>query len=142
MPLLEMKVPSPGESISEVVIANWLVKSGDWVEKDQAIAEIDSDKATLELSAEASGIIQLKVDAGATVAVGDMVCTIDTDAARPAGSAVQKEAPKKVEEKKADAPVQAKPAAAEKSDARTNGLPSPSAAKIMAENNLAAQKEM
>jgi 2-oxoglutarate dehydrogenase E2 component (dihydrolipoamide succinyltransferase) len=139
MPLLEMKVPSPGESISEVVIANWLVKSGDWVEKDQAIAEIDSDKATLELSAEASGIIQLKVDAGATVAVGDMVCTIDTDAARPAGSPAKKEAPK-AEEKKADAPVQAKPAPAEKADARTNGLPSPSAAKIMAENNVAAHQ--
>lgn len=76
--LLEMLVPSPGESISEVEIAEWLVEDGDYVEKDQAIAEIDSDKATLELPAEQSGKIKIIVDAGETVAVGDVVCTIDT----------------------------------------------------------------
>ena len=77
---LEMKVPSPGESITEVEIAAWLVEDGDYVEKDQAIAEIDSDKATLELPAEASGIITLKAEEGDAVAVGEVVCLIDTDA--------------------------------------------------------------
>ena len=76
--LLEMKVPSPGESISEVEIAEWLVKDGEFVEKDQSIAEIDSDKATLELPAEESGVIKILVEEGVTVAVGDAVCTIDT----------------------------------------------------------------
>lgn len=82
---LEMKVPSPGESITEVEIASWLVKDGDYVEKDQAIAEVDSDKATLELPAEASGIITLKAEEGDVVAVGQVVCIIDTDAKKPGG---------------------------------------------------------
>ena len=76
--LLEMRVPSPGESISEVEIAEWLVEDGDYVEKDQAIAEIDSDKATLELPAEESGTIKIVVGDGETVVVGDIVCIIDT----------------------------------------------------------------
>jgi 2-oxoglutarate dehydrogenase E2 component (dihydrolipoamide succinyltransferase) len=76
--LLEMRVPSPGESISEVEIAEWLVEDGDYVEKDQSIAEIDSDKATLELPAEESGTIKIVVGDGVTVAVGDVVCIIDT----------------------------------------------------------------
>ena len=70
MPILEMKVPSPGESISEVEIAAWLVSDGDFVEKDQAIAEVDSDKATLELPAEAAGVITLKSEEGDVVPVG------------------------------------------------------------------------
>tara|TARA_B100000900_G_scaffold162510_1_gene137999 strand:- start:17699 stop:18889 length:1191 start_codon:yes stop_codon:yes gene_type:complete len=78
--LLEMKVPSPGESISEVEIIEWLVSDGDYVEKDQAIAEIDSDKATLELPAEDSGIIKILTEEGVSVAVGDIVCIIDTSA--------------------------------------------------------------
>ncbi|AZQ42933.1 2-oxoglutarate dehydrogenase complex dihydrolipoyllysine-residue succinyltransferase [Nonlabens ponticola] len=82
---LEMKVPSPGESITEVEIAEWLVADGDWVEKDQAIAEVDSDKATLELPAEASGIITLKAEEGDAVAVGEVVCLIDTEAPNPNG---------------------------------------------------------
>jgi 2-oxoglutarate dehydrogenase E2 component (dihydrolipoamide succinyltransferase) len=85
--ILEMKVPSPGESIKEVEIATWLVKDGDYVEKDQAIAEVDSDKATLELPAEASGIITLKAEEGDAVAVGAVVCLIDTSAAKPNGAA-------------------------------------------------------
>ena len=80
--LLEMKVPSPGESISEVEIAEWLVEDGDYVEKDQSIAEIDSDKATLELPAEESGIIKIVVKDQETVAVGDVVCIIDTSIKR------------------------------------------------------------
>ena len=78
--LLEMRVPSPGESISEVEIAEWLIEDGDYVVKDQAIAEIDSDKATLELPAEESGTIKIVVGNGETVAVGEIVCVIDTSA--------------------------------------------------------------
>lgn len=77
--ILEMKVPSPGESITEVEIAQWLVADGDYVEKDQAIAEVDSDKATLELPAEVSGTISLKAEEGDAIAVGAVVCFIDTE---------------------------------------------------------------
>ena len=83
--ILEMKVPSPGESITEVEIATWLVEEGDYVEKDQAIAEVDSDKATLELPAEASGTITFKAEEGDAVEVGAVVCLIDTSAAKPEG---------------------------------------------------------
>ena len=84
--ILEMKVPSPGESITEVEIAQWLVEDGDYVEKDQPIAEVDSDKATLELPAEESGIITFKAEEGDAVAVGAVVCLIDMDAKKPVGS--------------------------------------------------------
>ena len=84
MSVLEMKVPSPGESISEVEIAQWLVEDGDYVEKDQPIAEVDSDKATLELRAEESGVISLKAEEGDAVAVGAVVCHIDMSAEKPA----------------------------------------------------------
>ena len=100
MSILEMKVPSPGESITEVEIATWLVKDGDYVEKDQPIAEVDSDKATLELPAEQSGIITLKAEEGEVVQVGQVVCLIDMNAAKPEGAAAPaaeqpKEEPKK-----------------------------------------------
>ena len=91
--MLEMKVPSPGESITEVEIAEWLVQDGDYVEKDQAIAEVDSDKATLELPAEASGIITLKAEEGDAVAVGAVVCLIDTTAAKPEGASANTDTP-------------------------------------------------
>ncbi len=132
--ILEMKVPSPGESIKEVEIATWLVKDGDYVEKDQAIAEVDSDKATLELPAEMSGIITLKAEEGDTVAVGAVVCLIDTDAAKPEGStsaAPAVEAPK-VEEKKVEAP-KAPPAP---QATYATGSASPAAKKILAEKNI------
>ena len=74
----EMKIPSPGESITEVEISQWLVSDGDIVSKDQTIAELDSDKATLELPAETSGKISLKADEGDTMSVGEVVCLIDT----------------------------------------------------------------
>ena len=99
---LEMKVPSPGESITEVEIAQWLVEDGDYVEKDQAIAEVDSDKATLELPAEASGIITLKAEEGDAVAVGAVVCLIDTDAPKPGGDNKSSDSSDKEEKKEAD----------------------------------------
>ncbi|HEU0125055.1 2-oxoglutarate dehydrogenase complex dihydrolipoyllysine-residue succinyltransferase [Flavobacterium sp.] len=138
--ILEMKVPSPGESIKEVEIATWLVKDGDYVEKDQAIAEVDSDKATLELPAEMSGVITLKAEEGDTVAVGAVVCLIDTDAAKPAGSAPAAEAPKaeapKAEAPKAEAP-KAEPVQAPAATSYAAGTPSPAARKILDEKNIA-----
>jgi len=92
--LLEMKVPSPGESISEVEIAQWLVEDGDYVEKDQEIAEVDSDKATLALPAEESGIIKLVAEEGDTVAVGQVVCIIDTNGVGEAKSTPTEASPK------------------------------------------------
>ncbi len=88
--ILEMKVPSPGESINEVEIAEWLVEDGDYVEKDQAIAEVDSDKATLELPAEESGVITLKAEVGDAVEVGAVVCLIDTSATKDSNSSDNK----------------------------------------------------
>ncbi|WPR71885.1 2-oxoglutarate dehydrogenase complex dihydrolipoyllysine-residue succinyltransferase [Flavobacterium sp. NG2] len=133
--ILEMKVPSPGESIKEVEIATWLVQDGDYVEKDQAIAEVDSDKATLELPAEASGIITLKAEEGDAVAVGAVVCHIDTAAAKPEGSApAAAAAPAAEAPKAAPAPVAA-PAAPAATYA--TGTPSPAAKKILDEKNIA-----
>lgn len=142
-----MKVPSPGESIKEVEIATWLVKDGDYVEKDQAIAEVDSDKATLELPAEASGIITLKAEEGDAVAVGAVVCLIDTDAAKPSGDAPVAEVAKSVDpetsgpkvEVKAEAPKAAPVAAAPVAATSTyaSGTPSPAARKILDEKNIA-----
>ena len=131
--ILEMKVPSPGESITEVEIATWLVEDGDYVEKDQAIAEVDSDKATLELPAEASGIITLKAEEGDAVEVGAVVCLIDTSAEKPEGS----EAPK--EEKKEEAPkTEAPKAAAVETKTYATGSASPAAKKILAEKGMEA----
>jgi 2-oxoglutarate dehydrogenase E2 component (dihydrolipoamide succinyltransferase) len=136
--ILEMKVPSPGESIKEVEIATWLVKDGDYVEKDQAIAEVDSDKATLELPAEASGIITLKAEEGDAVAVGSIVCLIDTEGKKPSGSApvveAKKEEAKPVEVKKEEVKVVAPVPVAPVSYA--SGTPSPAARKILDEKNI------
>ncbi|SFW46821.1 2-oxoglutarate dehydrogenase complex dihydrolipoyllysine-residue succinyltransferase [Cellulophaga fucicola] len=132
--ILEMKVPSPGESITEVEIAEWLVQDGDYVEKDQAIAEVDSDKATLELPAEESGIITLKAEEGDAVAVGAVVCLIDTSAAKPEGSA---DAPKE-EKKEAAAPKAAAPKPAEAAKTYATGTASPAAKKILSEKGVEA----
>jgi 2-oxoglutarate dehydrogenase E2 component (dihydrolipoamide succinyltransferase) len=135
--ILEMKVPSPGESITEVEIAEWLVQDGDYVTKDQAIAEVDSDKATLELPAEASGTITLKAEEGDAVAVGDVVCLIDTSAAAPSGDAPTAE--KKADAPKAEAvkPVET-PKATEPTKTYASGSASPAAKKILAEKGMDA----
>ncbi|MDY8136842.1 2-oxoglutarate dehydrogenase complex dihydrolipoyllysine-residue succinyltransferase [Aquimarina sp. 2201CG5-10] len=133
---LEMKVPSPGESITEVEIAQWLVEDGDYVEKDQAIAEVDSDKATLELPAEASGIITLKAEEGDAVAVGQVVCLIDTDAAKPDGASASSEESPKVEEKKEEAPAPAPV----KTETYATGTASPAAKKVLAEKGIDASQ--
>ncbi len=135
---LEMKVPSPGESISEVEIATWLVADGDYVTKDQAIAEVDSDKATLELPAEESGVITLKAAEGEVVKVGQVVCLIDTSAPAPAN------APSKTIEKETKATPSIAVEKTPNPDPIVNettyaaGSPSPAAAKIMSENNISS----
>jgi 2-oxoglutarate dehydrogenase E2 component (dihydrolipoamide succinyltransferase) len=127
--ILEMKVPSPGESITEVEIAAWLVEDGDYVEKDQPIAEVDSDKATLELPAEKSGIITLKAEEGDAVAVGEVVCLIDTSPAKPTGDAPKvAEAPIAVEKVIA--------AEAPKTATYATGTASPAAKKVLTEKGI------
>lgn len=124
--ILEMKVPSPGESITEVEIADWLVQDGDYVEKDQAIAEVDSDKATLELPAEASGTITLQAEVGDAIAVGAVVCLIDTEAEKPAGAATTPTVEKK------ETPTAPK----EDTENYAAGAPSPAAKKILDEKGI------
>jgi len=146
--ILEMKVPSPGESITEVEIAEWLVQDGDYVEKDQAIAEVDSDKATLELPAEASGTITLKAEEGDAVEVGAIVCLINTDAKAPETSTQkggdeggnsnaeedlakdQKATPNKENHEKAPNPAK---------ETYASGVASPAAKKILAEKDMDAK---
>ncbi|PKP09401.1 MAG: dihydrolipoyllysine-residue succinyltransferase [Bacteroidetes bacterium HGW-Bacteroidetes-3] len=140
--ILEMKVPSPGESITEVEIAAWLVKDGDYVEKDQPIAEVDSDKATLELPAEESGIITLKAEEGDTVTVGSVVCLIDLEGKKPVGSekAVSSEQPSVGSEKLAES----KPSSvgSEKTAEKTyaSGAASPAAKKILTEKGITSSE--
>jgi len=127
--IVEMNVPSPGESISEVEIASWLVADGEYVEKDQEICEIDSDKATLTLAAEESGAISIKVEEGETVAIGDVACTIDTAAEGTASASASK----------SDAPATAPKSAPAVNPAETSyatGTPSPAARKMMAEKGV------
>ena len=146
MAVLEMKVPSPGESISEVEIAQWLVEDGDYVEKDQAIAEVDSDKATLELPAEESGVITLKAEEGDAVAVGAVVCLIDMDAPKPEGFESKDSAPAVapvVEEAKpevATPKTETSAAAPKKADSYATGHPSVAAKKLMDENNISSHQ--
>ena len=137
--ILEMKVPSPGESITEVEIAQWLVSDGDYVEKDQAIAEVDSDKATLELPAEESGTITLKAEEGDAVAVGEVVCLIDTSAKKEAK--VEAEAEAKVEAKPevvGAVPVVEHQTAEATKETYATGTPSPAARKILDEKGIDA----
>lgn len=141
--IIEIKVPSPGESISEVEIANWLVQDGDYVEKDQEVAEVESDKATLPLIAEEAGKIKIISEVGEIVPVGHVACTIDSSAKAPSGK--QKpaiEAAETTGQKKA-APVreESRPVVNSKpesvpDEANANVKVSPVAAKMMEENDL------
>jgi len=130
--ILEMKVPSPGESITEVEIATWLVEDGDYIEKDQPIAEVDSDKATLELPAEASGTITLKAEEGDAVDVGAVVCLIDTSASKPEeGDSKEKTAHHVLEDTKETIPNKSS-----ENKTYASGTPSPAAKKILTEKNI------
>ncbi|MFT4544652.1 MAG: 2-oxoglutarate dehydrogenase E2 component (dihydrolipoamide succinyltransferase) [Polaribacter sp.] len=145
MPIVEITVPSPGESISEVEIAAFLKEDGDYVFLDEEICEVDSDKATLAIPAEKAGIITWKVEEGDAVPVGGVICTIDTDAKAPEGAAPTEEkaeelAPTKVEPKAAvKAETKAAPAS-DKKESYASGTPSPAAKKMMAENGVATNQ--
>lgn len=130
--MLQIKVPTVGESISEVTIARWNKKTGDYVEMDELLCELESDKATFELNAEAAGVLTTKGNEGDTIKVGDLIAEIDTDAKRPEGTAAPA-APAK-EEKKAEAPkAEAKPA---EHTTYASGTPSPAAQKILSEKGI------
>ena len=131
--LLEIKVPSPGESITEVEIANWLKKEGDIVSKDDELCEIDSDKATLTVNADEGGKISIKVEAGQKVNVGDVIATIDTSVAPQATAPKPAETPVAAEKTATEKPKAEAPAPAA---SYATGTPSPAAAKIMAENGI------
>lgn len=137
--ILEIKVPTVGESISEVTISNWLVKDGDYVKQDQVLCEMESDKATFELNAEKAGKISIVVPAGTDVPIGELVCKIDTDAAAPA-AALTAEAPKaeatKEEPKKEEPKPTAAPAATVTEAGYAKGHAGPATAKLAAENGV------
>lgn len=161
---IEVKVPSPGESVSEVEIASWLVADGDYVEKDQEIAELDSDKATLALPAEESGVISITSEEGESVEVGQVIATIDTEASGGSGKSEsgsaekqeeqgdKKEAESKDKGQKQEAPAQKEapaPAASSRSqqaespspkESYASGSASPAARKILAEKDMAADQ--
>ncbi len=136
MAIVDIKVPSPGESITEVRIAQWLVKDGDLVERDQVIAEIDSDKATLELSAEAAGQVKLLAQADQTVNVGDVVAKVDTSVAVPA-KADAKPAASKAVTKEEKTPAKTEPVKAEPA---TAAHATPVAKAMMSEKGLSADQ--
>lgn len=135
MATIEMKIPSPGESITEVQIARWIKKDGDYVEKDEEICEIDSDKATLTLNAEADGALKILVNEGETIAVGTLVCSIDTSAKKPEMSEKKKEV-------KTETPAVSSTINSEKGKIGTYaaGIPSIAAAKLMREQNIPAKQ--
>lgn len=146
MAIVELKVPSPGESITEVIIARWIKNTGDVVEKDEVLAEIDSDKATLTLNAEEAGQIEVLAGEGDTVKVGQVVVKIDTSVKPEAKkdqpkAEAKKEAPKKeTAETKQETKSGKQPATAvqqsEQGKSYAAGTPSPAAGKLMSENDI------
>lgn len=137
--ITDIKVPSPGESITEVQIARWLKKDGDFVEKDEELAEIDSDKATLTVVAEQSGTIYIKVQEGETITVGTVICTIDDQGKAPAKSksepASEKSTPAETRDSSAK-PTQPTSKPADAPVTYSSGVPSPAAAKILKESGV------
>lgn len=147
--MLEMKVPSPGESITEVQISRWIKKDGDYVEKDEELCEIESDKATLTINAEESGALKILVQEGETVKVGQVVCSIDTnvkgeskpkaagskEAVGSGQSAVDKNQSTKSSEK-AEVATKSQDSGLKTKDSYSNGVPSVAAKKIMEEKNI------
>jgi 2-oxoglutarate dehydrogenase E2 component (dihydrolipoamide succinyltransferase) len=141
--IIKVSIPSPGESITEVDLANWLVDDGDFVEKDQEIAEVESDKATLPLIAEKAGKIKILVKTGETIKIGTVACTIDTSASAPKSDTRKskvtekplKEIAKK-DETKAELKVEAPKSESDKSNGADNVKITPLARKLMEEQNL------
>jgi 2-oxoglutarate dehydrogenase E2 component (dihydrolipoamide succinyltransferase) len=131
--IVEIKVPSPGESITEVVIARWLKKEGDVVRKDEELCEIDSDKATLTVNAEEAGAIKILAKEGDTVQVGSAICSIDTSVAPSAATAAVKTETKITEIKQPETP-------AVKTETYAKDVPSPAAKKLMDEKSVTASQ--
>ncbi len=125
---LEIKVPTVGESITEVTIARWNRKTGDYVEMDELLCELESDKATFELNAEAAGVLTTKGVEGDTIKIGEIIALIDTTATKPASA--KEEEPKQPAKKEITEPVSVK------KDTYASGTPSPAAAKILAEKGI------
>ena len=136
--IIEVKVPSPGESISEVEVANWFVTSGDYVEKDQEIGEIESEKATLPLIADDSGAVEILIEAGETVEIGKVVCKIDTSIKgnKPAEKPIQETSSK--EPDTPAKPVEGTKEKTPKQEETSKIKPTPLAKKIMDNHNLDA----
>lgn len=137
-----MKVPSPGESISEVEIAAWLKADGDYVYQDEDIVEVDSDKATLGIPAEASGRLIITVPEGETVQVGEEICKIDTSAEAPAEApkaATKEETPAVKPENTEKSTAKEAEKSAPQAQSHASGHPSPAASKMMAEKGLQAK---
>lgn len=129
--MIEIKVPTVGESISEVSLAKWLKKDGQWVERDEVLAEIESEKATFEINAEQAGLLKIIANEGDTLSIGDVVCSIDEKAERPADLPAEKK-----EEKKEKAVPKATPAESAKPDLKA----SPVAAAIIADKKVDAKE--
>ena len=130
---IELKIPSVGESVTQVTIAAWLKEDGDYVEMDEAVAELESDKATVELNAEKSGILKILIEEGEDVEIGVTVATIDTNADAPKGTPAKAEAPKETATPKAETPA---PKAPKENTNYATGTPSPAASKILAEKGI------
>jgi 2-oxoglutarate dehydrogenase E2 component (dihydrolipoamide succinyltransferase) len=132
---IELKIPSVGESVTEVTISQWLRNDGDYVEMDEPVAELESDKATVELNAEQAGILKILVQEGEDVKIGSTVAEIDTEAAAPASKPKKEEPeaePEKQKEEKAVQPEQSK----KEESAYAEGTPSPSAARVLSEKGI------
>ncbi len=135
--MTEIQVPNVGESITEVTIASWLKKDGDYVEMDEAIAELESDKATFELNAETAGTLSIKVQEGEDVNVGDVVCSIDESAEAPAAS---QEESKEQEEAASEASTTQQKEAPQEEKTYATGVASPAASKLMEEHGLSSSQ--
>ncbi len=132
--MVEIKIPSPGESITEVEISNWLVENGDYVEKDQEIAEIESDKATLPLMAPENGTIEIVAEAGETIQVGAVACKIDTNGVAPSKPKENKKVSKEVKTEKTEPAGRTEQV--KTGSEYQNVKVSPVAQKLMQENNF------
>src|SRR5690348_2363486 len=137
---VEIKVPSVGESISEVTLTKWIKKDGEWVNRDEVIAELESEKATFEINAEKAGILHTIAKEDETLKIGDIVCTIDDTAEKPAGAGVSKEAEKaqevKPEARSADKESNKTPTEEKKSEPIKEAKASPVAAAILADKKI------
>lgn len=133
--MIDIKVPTVGESISEVTLVKWLKKDGEWVDRDELICELESEKATFELNAEQAGILHIVAQEGATLNIGDLACQIDETAARPEGAAPKAEAPK-AEAKPAAAPAAPKAEAPKAAAPASDVKATPVAQAIMADKQV------